>query len=94
MRLYIYQNGKLYTQDGDKLVGVEIYPDHVIKVEGTETELAEVYDVFTPYEVKCKWHINEGESYIFPREIKKAKEVDANEPITKPKRTPRKSTGK
>jgi hypothetical protein len=64
--MFIYQDGKLYVQDGDTLIGVEIYPDSVIKVEGTETELKEKHQLLTPFEVRCKFNIKSLGSYIFP----------------------------
>lgn len=89
--MYIYQNGKLYAQEGDKLVGVEIHPDHILKIKGTETELAEEFEVLTPSEVRARYQIMYGNSYIFPVE---KNEVVKNEPTGTPKATSRKSTRK
>lgn len=79
--MYIYQNGKLYVQkDSGKLVGVEIHSNkNAIEVSGTETELGEIYDVCTPYEVTCRFHISEDNPYIFSTEPKD--EVTKIEPV-------------
>ena len=68
--MLIYQNGKLYVQHGDNIIGVEIYPDKIIKVDGSEEKLSEKYQVLTPYEVRCKWHITKDNFYIFPTKPK------------------------
>lgn len=96
--MYVYQNGKLYRQNGEILVGVEIYPDHVLLIEGTETKLAEDYVLYSHYEVRCKFHID-TRPYIFPQEKKEEVKVEVakNEPVKsvrKTKATPRKSTSK
>lgn len=93
--MYIYQNGKLYVHDGEQLVGVEIHPDKVVKVQGTKTKLSDKYSLLTPHEVQCKFHINE-KPYIFPIDKKKVEneEVKDSEPTNKAKRTTRKSTRK
>jgi len=85
--MYIYQNGKLYILVGEnKLVGVEIYPDKVVKIK-EEAELAETYDVLTKREVVAKFHIEE-EPYIFPIE---KKEVVKNDTTGKTKATAKQS---
>lgn len=89
--MYIYQNGKLYVQVGNGLVGVEIYPDKVIKVKGTETKLGDSYKILTPHEVQSKFNIKEA-PYIFPVEVKK--EVEKVEPIIDTKAPVRKATRK
>lgn len=86
--MYIYQNGKLYVQKEEFLIGVEIYPDKVLEIEGTETELAEKYDVCTTHEVRCRFHIEEI-PYIFPRG-----EVLSDESVVKTEKPTRKYTRK
>lgn len=87
--MYIYQNGKLYVRKEDNaLIGVEIYPDKgVFEVEGTETQIAELYEECTPYEVKCRFQLEIDNPYLFPKEV-----IDS-EPIIKAKGT-RKPKGK
>lgn len=73
--MFIYQDGKLYTQTGDKeLVGVEIYSDKVLLIEGTEAELADEHEILTPFEVNCRFGIFAGMEYKFPRPVKDDKE--------------------
>lgn len=98
---YVYQNGKLYFQlENDDLIGVDFYPSKVIKIEGTETKLADKYERLTQYEVECRWHIIYGKEYIFPREVVKEDPVKSEEvvitsdPITKTKGRTRKSVSK
>lgn len=91
--MYIYQNGKLYTQLGETLVGVEIYPHEVVQVKGTETKLADEYESLTKYEVLVKFNIA-NEPYIFPQEKKVEKEVKSVEPVVKVKKPTGKSVRK
>lgn len=86
--MYVYQDGKLYVLTNDKLVGVEIYSDKVVLVEGTETVLGKKFEILTSHEVNCRFGIYDGAEYIFP------KEVIGSEPTTTTKRTSRKSTSK
>ena len=88
--MFILQNGKVYIQDKNKLVGVEIYTDNVIKVKGTETEFLDVYEIYDAVTIKKKFNIREDNPYIFPQE----KGVDVNEPINNAKRVTRKSNSK
>ena len=74
--MYVYQNGKLYRQDGEKLVGVEIYSDKVLLIEGTETTIAEEHKMYSHYEVRCKFQ-TDAIPYIFPREPKEELKVEA-----------------
>jgi len=91
--MYIYQNGKLYARKDDKLVGVDFCSDQAIPVEGTECELAEIYQDLSLYEVLRKFQIINGKDYKFPREVEVKADVTI-EPVVKPKRTPRKSISK
>lgn len=94
--MYIYQNGKLYVQDGDFLVGVEIYPDKVRLIAGTETTLDKDAQRLTYYEVSCKWNIRGGNAYIFPVEknAEIPREVEVNDTVGKTKTSTRKSSRK
>lgn len=70
--MYIYQDGKLYTQLDDKnIVGVEIHPlNGVTRIDGTETTIGDVYQVLTKAEAIIRFHIDVDNPYIFPREVK------------------------
>lgn len=92
--MYVKQDGKFYIQDGDILVGVEIYPDKVLKVDGTETTLGESYQLLTPFEIRCKLNLDSGGSYIFPMPEKEVMEVDVNVTVDKTKSTSGKSKRK
>ena len=88
--MYIYQDGKLYIQDGEQLVGVEIYSDKVVLVEGENTTLSKECKILTAYEVQCKFHIQQT-PYIFPRGDKEtAKEVIVDDTDIKVKTRTRK----
>jgi len=107
--MYILENGNLYVLKGDNLVGVEIYPDRVIHIEGSERPYAGNGRVISKAEIDAKWQIKEGGKYIFPFkpepiievkiiapliEIPQEKEVIKNEPTDKVKRNYRKSSRK
>jgi hypothetical protein len=78
--MFIKQDGKMYVRDGDKIVGVNLYPHGIEKVEGTETELGSRYSTYTLYEVQCKYHLPYGGSYEFPVDVKnESEEVDAED---------------
>lgn len=97
--MYLVKNDKLYIQKGDKtMVGVEIYFDHIVYLDDTETELS--YDsILSPFEVMCQYQINETNPYIFPieHEVKKPKATStggAKSGTTRKAKTPTGSTGK
>lgn len=98
--MYAYQDGKLYVQVGDKLVGVDVYSDNVLLVEDSEVELDHsLATLLEPFEVRCKFQIDVA-PYIFPREVKVEEEVIAkkveikDDTVRKTKTTTRKSTSK
>lgn len=98
--MYVYQDGKLYAEiEGNKLVGVDIYSDKVLIVEGSETERSEAYDVLLPIEARARFIID-GEPYLFPREDKvneqkiAEKGVVDNVTVGEVKKSTRKSSGK
>lgn len=65
--MFIYQDGKLYVQYGDKAVGVEICSDGSInKVANTECEILDSANFLTPFEVRCKYNMDLGGTYVFP----------------------------
>lgn len=90
--MFIYQNGKLYVQDGNKFVGVEIYSDKITKVKGTEVTKNKNSKLLSHFEVRAKFQLDE-KPYIFPVEKESKVEVK-DEPTPKAKATPRKSTRK
>lgn len=82
--MYVIKDGKVYVQDGDnKLVGVEIYPSEIVKLTDIEIEDDGENQLYTPFEIRAKFQIHDGESYIFPRDNVKTVEtgVDENEPV-------------
>jgi len=89
--MYIYQNDKLYAQlCGGKLVGVDIHADKIVNIMGTETILADKYDMLTMDELQLRFNIKDT-PYIFPQEKVVVEEHDT---VRKVKSTPRKSTRK
>jgi hypothetical protein len=94
--MYVLQDEKLYCQLGDnKVVGVEIYSDHISKVDGTETVLGPNYTLLTKQEVLVKFQIDQH-PYFFPKEnkVEIKKEVVTNEPVGTVQKPTRKSTRK
>lgn len=91
--MYILQNGKMYIESGhNKIIGVEIHPDKIITIKGTEIKLEGEYEVLTAFEVRCRYNLDAGDSYVFP--VEKKKEVVDNEPVINTKKPVRKSTRK
>lgn len=82
--MYIYQDGKLYVQTGEYIVGVDISPLNIKKVTGTRKKLSGDYQLLTPSEVRAKFGIATGGEYKFPVEPKK--EVVKDEPAIKIKK--------
>lgn len=82
--MYILQDGKLYAQEDNKLVGVNIHLDKVEKLKETG-KLGKDFKVLTPAEVRSKFNIGEGKSYIFPV-AKKKTEVVKDEPTSTTKK--------
>jgi hypothetical protein len=91
--MYIVYNNNVYIQNGDKIVGVEIYSDKTIIVDGTEIDLPEHYDLLTPFEIQCRYNIKDGGEYKFPRKSK-VSGVEENGTVEPTKTTTRKSNGK
>lgn len=86
--MYFYQksSGKLYVQNGDKLVGVDICSDKVLNVEGSEIEMCSDLQALSLYEVRHKFQIIEGKDYKFPIEKIEVVTDVATEPVKKPVR--------
>ena len=87
--MFVYQNGKLYIQNGDKIVGVECYPDFIKKVNGSETKQSEDALILTNSEMMAKFNIMDA-PYIFPQEKKEEKKEVIKDATSKAK----KPTGK
>jgi hypothetical protein len=92
--MYILQDGKLYIRNGKKIVGVEIYPDLIKKVKGTETEERPDRKLLSATDAWIKFHISEETPYIFPVEEKVEEVKVEDEPIVETKKRTRKSTSK
>lgn len=89
--MYILQNGKLYAQEGDKLVGVNISLGKIEKLKET-AKLGKDFQVLTPAEVRAKFNIMGGGSYKFPVPKKVTKKTEVvNDGTTK---STKKSTGR
>lgn len=88
--MFIYQNNKLYAENGDKLVGVDVYSDNVLTVENTEIDLKGQYEILYPFEVYARFEI----PYIFPRENVEGKKEITNGTVGQTKRSGRKSAAK
>lgn len=61
--MYIYQNNKLYVQEGDTLVGVEIHPDKILRIDGETARLSNSAMYLTLEEVIKKFQINLGKTF-------------------------------
>lgn len=89
--MFVYWDDKLFVLQNNTLIGVEIYPDNVVLVKGTEIPYTGQGRVVTSREVKAKWNILAGGSYIFPKpkviEPPKEIEVVKIDPIREVKRT-------
>lgn len=105
--MFIRQDGKVFIQEGNKIVGVEIYTDNIVKVNGTETKLLDGYELYTATEIKKKYNIREDNPYIFTQEKKPTetkvveqdvkpleKGVDTDEPVVTTKKSARKPRSK
>lgn len=67
--MYTIHNGKLYRVNGDRLVGVDITPTNITLIKGSEIDIPQITNLLTLKEVKFKFGISVGESYMFPREL-------------------------
>lgn len=92
--MYIYQDGKLYVQDGDVLVGVDVTPTGTTLIKTEKSKFGNAYALLTPSEVRAKFNIISGESYKFPRTKKKEVEVENSDTTRKTKSSTRKSTSR
>ena len=79
--MYVYQDGKLYVQSGEKLVWVEIYPDLTFTITEEEVERKVSARNLSNGEVKAKFHLTN----LVPVERKQAetKEPELEMPTMK-----------
>lgn len=62
------QDGKLYVRAGEGFVGVNIHPDDIQRVAGTNTEAVN-YKQLTEIEAFCKFNVSAETPYIFPVDV-------------------------
>lgn len=90
--MYVYQEGKLYVLIGENsLIGVDVSPYGILKVDGTECELRKNYQLLTYQDVQLKFNVIGGGSYMFPAPQVEPKETEvvaneSTEPVQKPVR--------
>lgn len=76
--MVILYNNRLYLQNGDAMVGVDIDPYGITEVDGTEIEIpSENCRRIELFEAKAKFHIREDNPYKFP--INRVDEIDIDE---------------
>lgn len=94
--MYIYQDGKLYVQDGELLLGVSITPFGNTIYKEEKAKLGDAYSILTPSEVRAKFQIDIGNSYEFPLKVvvEPKVEVKKDDSVGKAKTTTRKPTSK
>lgn len=85
--MYIYQNNKLYVQEGDTLVGVEIHPYKILRIDGETARLSKSARYLTLEEVIKKFQINLGNTFGVVKKIEKevvqvTEETEGEENVT------------
>lgn len=83
--MFTIYEGKVYKVNGKTMVGVDITPTSLKMVKGTEIDTPNLNKILTLKEVKIKYHVVNGDSYIFPKPTKK--KVDKDKPTTKTKKS-------
>ena len=83
--MFTIYEGKVYKVNGKTMVGVDITPTSLKMVKGTEIDTPNLNKILTLKEVKIKYHVVNGASYIFPKPTKK--KVDKDKPTTKTKKS-------
>jgi len=66
--MFVYKESKLYILEGDKVVGVDVTPTSITKVEGVEEDFDYSFELIEPFEMKCKFNVTELTPYVFPVE--------------------------
>ena len=64
--MFTIYEGKRYKVDGDKIVGVDITPTSIETDGRTQRKKPKLNSLLTLKEVRIKYGINRGESYLFP----------------------------
>lgn len=83
--MFTIYEGKVYKVNGKTMVGVDITPTSLKMVKETEIETPNLNKILTLKEVKIKYHVVNGASYIFPKPTKKKVDKDKDKPTTKKK---------
>lgn len=83
--MFTIYEGKVYKVNGKTMVGVDITPTSLKMVKGTEIDTPNLNKILTLKEVKIKYHVVNGASYIFPKPTKKKVDKDKDKPTTKKK---------
>ena len=89
----IYED-KVYKVNGKTMVGVDITPTSLKMVKGTEIDTPNLNKILTLKEVKIKYHVVNGDCYIFPKPTKKKVDKDKDKDKDKPTTKTKKSTTK
>lgn len=69
--MFVLKNGNIYLATEKQLVGVNVYSDKVVTVEGSEIQKRQPYTQVTLATAKLKFGITEDTPYTFPIEKKK-----------------------
>lgn len=88
--MFVIQDNKVYMIDGKGLIGVDIYPDKVLKVRGTRVKPKGKIQSFSLYEIRTKYNVS-VKPYKFPKKVKEEpkKEVKKGGTTRKTKKTSR-----
>lgn len=68
--MFILQDGKLHIHNKKGIIGIEVYPDNIVEVKGTETKLKDSHIELSALEVWKRYNILES-PYIYPKPVKK-----------------------
>lgn len=65
--MLVLHDGKVYLRSGDKMVGVDITPSKITKIEGTETKVPSGgFRKIEKFEVLAKFNVSDEKPYKFP----------------------------
>ena len=88
--MFIIKDNKVYFQKGDKCVGVEIYSDKVLEVDGTEKKILDFDCLYTLNEIRAKFHIDESNPLLFKEKKEEVAETKAETKTTTKKASSKK----